>query len=133
MVRGEEGVVEVITRAEELVKKKSINRTQALFALALSKDGVTSPIVGTTNVQNLHNLVESIKETNTAASSVMYFNGSIELKQYTCKMQPRSKLNYKLCHTPSESTPQQQLKCTNGAGDQQSKAQPISAAYLREI
>ena len=42
---------------EELAKKKGATMAQIALAWELAKDGVTAPIVGTTNLQNLKEII----------------------------------------------------------------------------
>jgi aryl-alcohol dehydrogenase-like predicted oxidoreductase len=44
-------------RVEELSRKKGITMAQVSIAWELSKDGVTAPIVGTTHLKNLQEIV----------------------------------------------------------------------------
>ena len=46
-----------IHRVEELAKKKNLTMAQISLAWCLAKDGVTAPIVGTTNLDNLKEIV----------------------------------------------------------------------------
>ena len=51
------GSPEIIRRVEELAKKKNATMAQIALAWSLSKDGVTAPIVGTTKLDNLKELI----------------------------------------------------------------------------
>ena len=42
---------------EELAKKKGVSMAQIALAWILAKDGVTAPIVGTTSLENLKELI----------------------------------------------------------------------------
>jgi aryl-alcohol dehydrogenase-like predicted oxidoreductase len=44
-------------RVEEIAKKKSVTMAQIAVAWSLSKDGVTAPIVGTTKLENLKEMI----------------------------------------------------------------------------
>ncbi|GJJ08868.1 hypothetical protein Clacol_003088 [Clathrus columnatus] len=54
------GNAEIINRVEELSKKKSISMAQVALAWSLSKHAVTAPIVGTTSLKNLQELIDAI-------------------------------------------------------------------------
>ncbi|KAI0798458.1 Aldo/keto reductase [Irpex lacteus] len=54
------GVPGIIKRVEELAKKKSVTMAQVAVAWTLSKDSVTAPIVGTTKLQNLEEIIAAI-------------------------------------------------------------------------
>ncbi|KAK0482789.1 NADP-dependent oxidoreductase domain-containing protein [Armillaria novae-zelandiae] len=47
----------IINRVEELAKKKGLSMAQLSIAWMLSKEGVTAPIVGTTSIENLKELI----------------------------------------------------------------------------
>ena len=51
------GTSAVVKRVEELAKKKGVKMAQVATAWSLSKEGVTAPIVGTTNLQNLKEII----------------------------------------------------------------------------
>jgi aryl-alcohol dehydrogenase-like predicted oxidoreductase len=42
---------------EEIAKKRGISMAQVAVAWSMQKDGVTAPIVGTTSVKNLEDLI----------------------------------------------------------------------------
>ena len=44
-------------RVEEIAKAKGITMAQVALAWILSKDGVSAPIVGTTNLDNLKDIL----------------------------------------------------------------------------
>ncbi|KDQ17444.1 hypothetical protein BOTBODRAFT_607037 [Botryobasidium botryosum FD-172 SS1] len=50
----------IIARVEELANKKSVSMAQIAVAWVLSKDGVTAPIVGTTSLKNLDDIIAAI-------------------------------------------------------------------------
>ena len=47
-------------RVEEIAKKRGITMAQVAVAWVLSKDGVTAPIVGTTNLDNLKDILGAL-------------------------------------------------------------------------
>ncbi|KAK7677192.1 hypothetical protein QCA50_019901 [Cerrena zonata] len=47
----------IIERVEEIAKKKGISMAQVAVAWCLSKEGVTAPIVGTTSLSNLEDII----------------------------------------------------------------------------
>ncbi|KAG6907918.1 hypothetical protein DXG01_006848 [Tephrocybe rancida] len=51
------GTAAVLNRVEELATKKGISMAQIAIAWSLAKDGVTAPIVGTTSLKNLEDLI----------------------------------------------------------------------------
>ncbi|KDQ64777.1 hypothetical protein JAAARDRAFT_202062 [Jaapia argillacea MUCL 33604] len=51
---------EIISRVEEISKKKGVSMAQVAIAWLLSKDGVSAPIVGTTRLDNLRDIVGAI-------------------------------------------------------------------------
>jgi len=50
----------IIDRVEEIAKKKNIKMAQLALAWVLNRDGVSAPIVGTTTLENLYELIEAI-------------------------------------------------------------------------
>lgn len=52
-----EGNKEIVRRVEEIAKRKGYTMAQIAFAWAMSKDPVAAPIVGTTNLKNLQELI----------------------------------------------------------------------------
>lgn len=52
-----EGNKEVVKRVEEIAKKKGHSMAQIACAWVLHKDPVAAPIIGTTNLKNLQELV----------------------------------------------------------------------------
>jgi len=58
---GREGTEEIVKRVEELAKKKGCSMAQIALAWIMAKDGVTAPIVGTTSLDNLKELIASLK------------------------------------------------------------------------
>ncbi|CAL1697806.1 unnamed protein product [Somion occarium] len=53
----------IIDRVEEIAKKKGISMAQVAIAWTLAKDGVTAPIVGTTSLSNLEDIINEPKRT----------------------------------------------------------------------
>jgi len=51
------GTPAIVGRVEEIAKKKGISMAQVAIAWALSKPGVTAPIVGTTSLDNLKDII----------------------------------------------------------------------------
>jgi len=47
----------IIARVEELAKRKGVSMAQVAIAWILSKEGVTAPIVGTTSLKNLEDII----------------------------------------------------------------------------
>jgi len=57
------GNAAIIERVEEVAKKRGISMAQVAIAWSLSKDqelGITAPIVGTTSLKNLEDILESV-------------------------------------------------------------------------
>ncbi|KAH0581088.1 hypothetical protein H2248_012220 [Termitomyces sp. 'cryptogamus'] len=52
------GTPEIIKRVEELANKKGLSMAQIAVMWSLSKEGVTAPIVGTTSMKNLEQLID---------------------------------------------------------------------------
>ncbi|KAL4244349.1 NADP-dependent oxidoreductase domain superfamily protein [Abortiporus biennis] len=50
----------IISRVEEIAKKKEISMAQVAIAWSLARDGVTAPIVGTTNLNNLKDIIGAV-------------------------------------------------------------------------
>ncbi|KDQ63391.1 hypothetical protein JAAARDRAFT_29417 [Jaapia argillacea MUCL 33604] len=59
------GTPTIVARVEEIAKKKGISMAQVAVAWSLSKDGVTAPIVGTTSLKNLEELIAAVDITLT--------------------------------------------------------------------
>ncbi|KDQ07839.1 hypothetical protein BOTBODRAFT_592934 [Botryobasidium botryosum FD-172 SS1] len=55
----------IVTRVEEIAKKKGVSMAQIAVAWLLSKEGVTAPIVGTTSLQNLDDIIGGVNVTLT--------------------------------------------------------------------
>ncbi|KAG6809998.1 hypothetical protein H0H92_013780 [Tricholoma furcatifolium] len=51
------GTPDVVKRVEELAQKKGLSMAQVSVAWSLSKEGITAPIVGTTSLKNLEELI----------------------------------------------------------------------------
>jgi len=58
---------DIINRLEELAKKKGASMAQTALAWSMQKDGVTAPIVGTTSLANLTDLLGAVQITLTEA------------------------------------------------------------------
>ena len=54
------GVLTIYLRIDELAKKKGVSMAQISLAWILSKPGVTAPIVGTTKLDNLDEIVSAV-------------------------------------------------------------------------
>ncbi|OCH85377.1 aryl-alcohol dehydrogenase [Obba rivulosa] len=54
------GLDQVVNRVEELAKKRGISMAQVSIAWILSKPGVTAPIVGTTSLDNLKDILGGV-------------------------------------------------------------------------
>ncbi|KAL4245418.1 NADP-dependent oxidoreductase domain superfamily protein [Abortiporus biennis] len=50
----------IINRVEEIAKKRGISMAQVSLAWSMSKDVITAPVVGTTNLNNLKDIIESV-------------------------------------------------------------------------
>ncbi|EMD34209.1 hypothetical protein CERSUDRAFT_117111 [Gelatoporia subvermispora B] len=55
-----DGTAQIVNRVEELAKKKGVSMAQIAVAWSFSKDGVTAPIVGTTSLKNLEEIIGAI-------------------------------------------------------------------------
>ncbi|KAI0761512.1 aryl-alcohol dehydrogenase [Trametes elegans] len=55
------GTPEILKRVEELANKKGVSMAQISIAWILSKDGVTAPIVGTTSLDNLKDIIAGVQ------------------------------------------------------------------------
>ncbi|KAF9485933.1 aryl-alcohol dehydrogenase [Pholiota conissans] len=54
------GTTEILSRVEEIAKKRDISMAQVGIAWVLSKDGVSAPIVGTTSLKNLEDIIAGV-------------------------------------------------------------------------
>ncbi|KAH9840762.1 aryl-alcohol dehydrogenase [Rhodofomes roseus] len=54
------GTADIVNRVEEISKKKGVSMAQVAIAWSLSKDGVTAPIVGTTSLKNLEDIIGAV-------------------------------------------------------------------------
>ncbi|TFK46106.1 aryl-alcohol dehydrogenase [Heliocybe sulcata] len=54
------GTPDVIKCVEEVAKKKNVSMAQVSIAWLLSKEGVTAPIVGTTNLANMEDIINAV-------------------------------------------------------------------------
>lgn len=50
----------IISRVDEVAKKHGVSMTQVAIAWLLAKPGVTAPIVGTTKLENLYDIIEGV-------------------------------------------------------------------------
>lgn len=55
----------IINRVEEIAKKRGISMAQVSVAYSMGKEGISAPIVGTTSVANLNDLIGAIEVTLT--------------------------------------------------------------------
>ncbi|KAF4611739.1 hypothetical protein D9613_003721 [Agrocybe pediades] len=61
MMIGKPGVTEIVNRVEEVAKKRGISMAQVSIAWISSKEGVTAPIVGTTSLKNLEDIIKGLE------------------------------------------------------------------------
>jgi len=54
------GTPDILKRVEELAQKKGVSMAQISIAWSLHKDGVTAPIVGTTSLKNLEDIIGGV-------------------------------------------------------------------------
>lgn len=54
------GTEEIVNRVEELSKKKGVSMAQIACAWSMAKEGVAAPIVGTTSLKNLEDLLGAV-------------------------------------------------------------------------
>ncbi|KAL6308541.1 aryl-alcohol dehydrogenase [Sparassis latifolia] len=54
------GTPEILKRVEELAHKKTISMAQIALAWSMAKEGVTAPIIGTTSLQNLTDIIGAV-------------------------------------------------------------------------
>ncbi|GAB1523638.1 hypothetical protein RhiTH_006788 [Rhizoctonia solani] len=59
-LKAHEGNSEIVRRVESLAKKKNLTMAQVALAWVMSKDQVSAPIVGTTNIKNLEELIAAV-------------------------------------------------------------------------
>ncbi|KAF9529798.1 aryl-alcohol dehydrogenase [Crepidotus variabilis] len=59
------GTADVLARVEEISKKRGISMAQVSIAWILSKEGVSAPIVGTTSLKNLEDIISGASVTLT--------------------------------------------------------------------
>ncbi|EKM75587.1 hypothetical protein AGABI1DRAFT_132125 [Agaricus bisporus var. burnettii JB137-S8] len=57
MYDGRQGTDEIVNRVEEVAKKRGISMAQVAVAWTLSKEVVSAPIVGTTSIKNLEDII----------------------------------------------------------------------------
>ncbi|KAL1754901.1 NADP-dependent oxidoreductase domain-containing protein [Schizophyllum commune] len=58
--KAKESTEAIVNRVEELAKKKGCSMAQLSLAWIMSKPGVTAPIVGTTSLENLQDLIGAV-------------------------------------------------------------------------
>ncbi|ESK90783.1 aryl-alcohol dehydrogenase [Moniliophthora roreri MCA 2997] len=51
---------QIVARVEEIAKKKGVSMAQVALAWSMAKDGVSAPIVGTTSIENLMDLIGAL-------------------------------------------------------------------------
>ncbi|KAG9315332.1 aryl-alcohol dehydrogenase [Chiua virens] len=61
----------IINRVEEVAKKKGVSMAQVAIAWILTKDGVTAPIVGTTSLANLEDIIAGL-DVKLSAEDIQY-------------------------------------------------------------
>ncbi|KAI9566783.1 NADP-dependent oxidoreductase domain-containing protein [Boletus coccyginus] len=61
----------IINRVEEVAAKKGVSMAQVAIAWILTKDGVSAPVVGTTSLANLHDIIASI-DVKLSAEEIRY-------------------------------------------------------------
>ncbi|KAH9911939.1 Aldo/keto reductase [Fomitopsis serialis] len=54
------GTSDIVNRVEEISKKKGVSMAQVALAWSMSKDGITAPIVGTTSLKNMEDLIGAV-------------------------------------------------------------------------
>ncbi|CCM03026.1 uncharacterized protein FIBRA_05143 [Fibroporia radiculosa] len=54
------GTADIVARVEEIAKKKGVSMAQVAIAWTLTKPGVTAPIVGTTSLDNLKDIIKGV-------------------------------------------------------------------------
>ncbi|EPQ52781.1 Aldo/keto reductase [Gloeophyllum trabeum ATCC 11539] len=54
------GTTDIISRIEEIAKKRGVSMAQVSIAWILSKEGVSAPIVGTTKLKNLEDIIGGV-------------------------------------------------------------------------
>jgi len=55
-----QGTAEIVRRVEEVAKKRQESMAQISIAWILAKEGVTAPIVGTTSLKNLEDIIGGV-------------------------------------------------------------------------
>ncbi|KAF8803249.1 Aldo/keto reductase [Phlegmacium glaucopus] len=55
-----EGTVEIVNVVEKIAKAKGVSMAQLSLAWIMSRDGVSAPIVGTTSLENLYDLLGAV-------------------------------------------------------------------------
>ncbi|EPQ52780.1 Aldo/keto reductase [Gloeophyllum trabeum ATCC 11539] len=54
------GTTDIVNRIEELAKKRGVSMAQISIAWILSKEGISAPIVGTTKLKNLEDIIGGV-------------------------------------------------------------------------
>ncbi|KAJ6582382.1 aryl-alcohol dehydrogenase, partial [Mycena capillaripes] len=54
------GAADIINRVEEVAKKRGVSMAQVALAWSLGKEGVTSPIIGTTSIQKIIDCISAV-------------------------------------------------------------------------
>ncbi|EIN13214.1 Aldo/keto reductase [Punctularia strigosozonata HHB-11173 SS5] len=55
------GTDAIVTHVEEIAKKRGVSMAQIAVAYSMQKDGITAPIVGTTSLDNLKDLIAAVE------------------------------------------------------------------------
>lgn len=55
-----EGVANIVERVEKIAKARGVTMAQVALAWVMNRDGVTAPIVGTSSLENLHDLLSAV-------------------------------------------------------------------------
>jgi len=58
--KAQESNATIVNRVEEIAKKRGISMAQVAIAWISNKEGVSAPIVGTTSLENLYDLIEGV-------------------------------------------------------------------------
>ncbi|KAF4611738.1 hypothetical protein D9613_003720 [Agrocybe pediades] len=61
LMMGRPGITDIVNRVEEVAKKRGISMAQVAIAWIISKEGVTAPIVGTTSLKNLEDIIKGLE------------------------------------------------------------------------
>lgn len=63
--KGAPGTPDILARVEEIANKRGVSMAQVAVAWTLSKEGVSAPIVGTTSLKNLEDIIAGVHLTLT--------------------------------------------------------------------